>query len=37
VLEGSVLDGYGAKFDSGGHLIEQGFYKLGTGGSGPPC
>ena len=39
VLEGSVLDGYGAKFDSRGHLIEQGFYKLGVleNGSGPPC
>ena len=38
-LEGSVLDGYGAKFDSGGHLIEQGFYKSGMleNGSGPPC
>ncbi|HXR94794.1 MAG TPA: hypothetical protein VN718_02885 [Rhizomicrobium sp.] len=39
VLEGSVLDGYGAKFDARGHLIEQGFYKLGmpANGSGPPC
>jgi hypothetical protein len=39
VLEGSVLDGYGAKFDSRGRLIEQGFYKLGLpeNGSGPPC
>jgi hypothetical protein len=39
VLEGSVLDGYGAKFDSRGHLIEQGFYKSGMleNGSGPPC
>ncbi len=39
VLEGSVLDGYGAKFDSHGHLIEQGFYKSGMleNGSGPPC
>jgi hypothetical protein len=39
VLEGSVLDGYGAKFDSGGHLIEQGLYKSGIleNGSGPPC
>ena len=39
VLEGSVLDGYGAKFDSGGHMIEQGFYKSGMleNGSGPPC
>jgi hypothetical protein len=39
MLEGSVLDGYGAKFDSGGHLIEQGFYKSGMleNGAGPPC
>jgi hypothetical protein len=39
VLQGSVLDGYGAKFDSGGHLIEQGFYKSGMleNGSGPVC
>ena len=39
VLEGSVLDGYGAKFDSRGRLIEQGFYKLGMpeNGAGPPC
>jgi hypothetical protein len=39
VLEGSVLDGYGAKFDSRGNLIEQGLYKLGmpVNGPGPPC
>jgi len=39
VLEGSVLDGYGAKFDGRGRLIEQGFYRLGLlqNGSGPPC
>ena len=39
VLEGSVLNGYGAKFDSRGHLIEQGFYRLGMpeNRSGPPC
>lgn len=39
VLEGSVLDGYGAKFDSRGGLIEQGLYNLGmsANGSGPPC
>ena len=39
VLEGSVLDGYGAKFDAGGRLIEQGFYKSGVpvNGGGPPC
>jgi hypothetical protein len=39
VLEGSVLDGYGAKFDRQGRLIEQGFYRLGLlqNGSGPPC
>ncbi len=39
VLEGSVLDGYGAKFDGQGRLIEQGFYRLGLlqNGSGPPC
>ena len=39
VLEGSVLDGDGAKFDSRGRVIEQGFYKLGMpeNGSGPPC
>lgn len=38
VLEGSV-DGYGAKFDRQGRLIEQGFYRLGLlqNGSGPPC
>jgi len=39
VLEGSVLDDYGAKFDSHGELIEQSLYKLGVpqNGSGPPC
>ena len=39
VLEGSVLNGYGAKFDGQGRLIEQGFYRLGLlqNGSGPPC
>jgi hypothetical protein len=38
VLEGSVLDGYGAKFDSGSRLIEQGFYKSGMlENGGPPC
>lgn len=39
VLEGSVLDGYGAKFDGQGQPIEQGFYRLGLlqNGSGPPC
>jgi hypothetical protein len=39
MLEGSVLDGYGAKFDSHGRVIEQGLYKLGLpeNGSGPPC
>ncbi len=38
VLEGSVLDGHGAKFDAHGRLIEQGFYKLGLPQhGGPPC
>ena len=39
VLEGSVLDGYGAKFDATGRLIEQGFYHMGVlqNGGGPPC
>lgn len=39
MLEGSVLDGEGAKFDAAGRLIEQGFYKLGVleNGGGPPC
>ena len=39
MLEGSVLDGYGAKFDRQGQPIEQGFYRLGLlqNGSGPPC
>ena len=39
VLEGSVLDGDGAKFDGRGRMIEQGRYRLGIleGGKGPPC
>lgn len=39
VLEGSVLDGAGAKFNGQGELTEQGVYHLGRlqGGSGPPC
>jgi hypothetical protein len=39
MLEGSVLDGYGAKFSADGHLIEQGFYRLGMlqNGASPPC
>lgn len=39
VLEGSVLNGPGAKFNRQGQLIEQGFYRMGLlqGGSGPPC
>ena len=39
VLEGSVLDGYGAKFDAEGRLAEQGRYRLGVpeNGGGPPC
>lgn len=39
VLEGSVLDGYGAKFDASGHVTEQGLYKVGilANGAGPPC
>ena len=39
VLEGSVLDGSGAKFDAAGRLVEQGSYKLGVAenGGGPPC
>lgn len=38
-LEGSVLDGYGAKFDAHGMPFEQGFYRLGrlARGSAPPC
>jgi hypothetical protein len=39
VLEGSVLDGYGAKFDAAGRLVEQGRYRLGVpeNGGAPPC
>ena len=39
VLEGSVLDGYGAKFDAGGRVTEQGLYHIGIhkDGAGPPC
>ena len=39
LLEGSVLDGYGAKFDAAGRLIEQGLYRTGLldKGAGPPC
>ena len=39
VLEGSVLDGDGAKFDARGRVIEQGHYHLGIleNGKGPPC
>jgi len=39
VLEGSVLDGAGAKFDSRGRVVEQGQYRLGLleGGKDPPC
>ena len=39
VLEGSVLDGLGAKFDAEGKVTEQGFYDVGLlrGGNGPPC
>ena len=39
VLEGSVLDGNGAKFDSRGRVVEQGRYRLGIleNGKGPPC
>jgi len=39
VLEGSVLDGAGAKFDARGRVVEQGQYRLGIleGGKGPPC
>lgn len=39
VLEGSVLDGYGAKFDARGRVTEQGRYRLGIleNGKGPPC
>ncbi len=38
LLEGSVLDGYGAKFDAKGRVIEQGQYAVGIlKGGGPPC
>ena len=39
VLEGSVLDGPGAKFDAGGKVTEQGLYNVGIlkNGAGPPC
>jgi len=39
VLEGSVLDGDGAKFDARGRMMEQGQYHLGLldGGKTPPC
>jgi len=39
VLEGSVLDGVGAKFDAGGRVTEQGNYRVGIleNGAGPPC
>jgi hypothetical protein len=39
VLEGSVLDGIGAKFDAGGRVTEQGRYRVGIldNGAGPPC
>jgi hypothetical protein len=39
VLEGSVLDGAGAKFDAGGKVTEQGLYAAGIlkDGGGPPC
>jgi hypothetical protein len=39
MLEGSVLDGYAAKFDAAGRMTEQGLYKTGflENGAGPPC
>jgi hypothetical protein len=39
VLEGSVLDGDGAKFDARGRVVEQGHYRLGIleNGKAPPC
>ena len=39
VLEGSVLDGLGAKFDSRGRVTEQGRYRLGIleNSKAPPC
>jgi len=38
-LEGSVLDGYGAKFDAAGRPVEQGLYTTGLlkGATAPPC
>jgi len=38
-LEGSVLDGYGAKFDAAGKPVEQGLYATGLlkGARTPPC
>jgi hypothetical protein len=38
-LEGSVLDGYGAKFDAAGKLVEQGRYTTGLlkDAKAPPC
>lgn len=38
-LEGSVLDGYGAKFDAAGKSVEQGLYATGLlkGAKTPPC
>jgi hypothetical protein len=38
-LEGSVLDGYGAKFDAAGKPVEQGLYTTGLlkGARTPPC
>jgi hypothetical protein len=38
-LEGSVLDGYGAKFDTAGKPVEQGLYTTGLlkGAASPPC
>jgi hypothetical protein len=38
-LEGSVLDGYGAKFDAGGKPVEQGLYATGLlkDAKAPPC
>ncbi|MEP6829347.1 MAG: hypothetical protein ABI963_03335 [Rhizomicrobium sp.] len=38
LLEGSVLDGFGAKFDAKGRVIERGQYAVGIlNGGGPPC
>jgi hypothetical protein len=38
-LEGSVLDGAGAKFDANGKLVEQGLYATGLlkDAKTPPC